>query len=365
MTASTKPTTTTKTTETLPSINTKQGPASTKTGTKTQDLLPPINGEPEFAPTQLTSERNPVVVYSSSGYSPSVAPKETTGAAQNTCPLGLIPMRSAAFQAPRIPLPALCQHLLPDGDVEEEETGVQFRFKPQANCRTEVTFTIEPKPQPPWLTMLNCGFKPMVNCSAPPCYLSPNGNPGMDFCGGTQSFVNRAFGCQAQYVGFANYPTLEQIMGTFPGGKVVDPGDVSDESESTGSSDEDTEEIRKRHSFNPFGDTQDPEKRKTLPARKSSPPGVARKSSHPLPQPRQSQQPRQSNVPRHSQLRQSQFPRPSHFQHPGHPLHHLRHSQAHHYPGHFHHHGHDHRLSKSTSDAEVESMLSRSSDWHK
>lgn len=133
-------------------------------------------------------------------------------------------MRSAAFQAPRIPLPKLCQHLLPDeGDEgQEDEDGVAFQFKPQTHCRTEVTFTIEPKPQPPWLTMLNCGFKPMVNCSAPPCYLSPSGNPGMDYMGGNQTVVNRTFGSQVQYCGMANFPTLQQIQNSFPGGKIID-----------------------------------------------------------------------------------------------------------------------------------------------
>jgi len=52
------------------------------------------------------------------------------------------------------------------------DDGVEFYYKPKSTGRTEFTVTVEPKKQP-WLPMMKCGFKPMVNCMAPPAYLIP------------------------------------------------------------------------------------------------------------------------------------------------------------------------------------------------
>jgi len=109
--------------------------------------------------------------------------------------LGILPSRASAFIAPYVDL-SFMMNCDPDNygcggggrsggccgpkkgcgqcpsDEEVNDGGVDLAFGARDDCATEVVVTLEPKKQPYWKTLLNCGFKPMLNCPAPPWYLN-------------------------------------------------------------------------------------------------------------------------------------------------------------------------------------------------
>lgn len=64
--------------------------------------------------------------------------------------------------------------------------------------------------------MMRFGFRPVVNCTAPPCYLSPSNAPGLQFQGGQPGLVNNAYSHynpQMQQRPF--FPALNDIRKSF------------------------------------------------------------------------------------------------------------------------------------------------------
>jgi hypothetical protein len=90
-----------------------------------------------------------------------------------------------------------------DCEDDELDDGVAFSYKPQPNGRTEMTITVEPKKQQQqWLTMMRCGFRPLINCTAPPCSLKPT--PCMPATTGYDPY------------GHTQYPNMNLYGGGYP-----------------------------------------------------------------------------------------------------------------------------------------------------
>jgi hypothetical protein len=142
-------------------------------------------------------------------------------------------MRSTAFTAPHVPnfdSPSGCGYdssssdtsgSYDEHDPDHIKDGVDFLYKPQAKGRTEFTVTVEPKKQP-WLNMMRFGFHPMINCVAPPAYLTPSSNPGIQIKDCKAKLVKNAYQTPDYYYPHCGqqccyYPNMNGAMNTFNG----------------------------------------------------------------------------------------------------------------------------------------------------
>ena len=102
-------------------------------------------------------------------------PKETKNAVLDTTAppqtmqpfMGVVPQCTQAAECPKVDLPRQWPPQ-PCKVTANDEEGLNFNFKPRKDFATEVTFTIEPKKKPLWQKMMQCGFRPMITCAAPP-----------------------------------------------------------------------------------------------------------------------------------------------------------------------------------------------------